>query len=201
MKRVVETHGRRMSRFERAVLPYLDHMYSAALLMTSDPDVADDLVQDTFVQAYASFHQVRRGTDVKAWLYGILSSTITDIAWKRQPRPELTAVEGSEHWQPAETDSQTHLGPGRMQSEALHRLPDSEIKRALQELPVDVRIMVYLAGVEGYTYAEIADIIETPVSTVASRLRHGRRQLRELLLGYATTPHLARAVACGPQRT
>jgi RNA polymerase sigma-70 factor (ECF subfamily) len=183
----METQERRLARFEWAVLPYVDHIYSAALLVTNDPDEADDLVQDTFAQAYISFHCVQRGTDVKAWLHRILSRTLTDIGWRRQPPPQPATIDDAERWQPAEAESQITSGLGPMESEALNRLPDSEIKQALQELPEDLRITVYLAGVEGYTYQEIADILETPVSAVASRLRLGRRQLRELLLGYATT--------------
>lgn len=190
MDRVFETQARRMARFERAVLPYVDHIYSAALLMTNDPDDADDLVQDTFAQAYVSFHQVHRGTDVKAWLYHILSSTVTDIGWRRQPPPQLTTMDDTERWQSAEAESQITSGLGRSESEALSRLPDPEIKQALQALPADVRFTIYLAGVEGYTYQEIADIIEIPASTVASQLRHGRRRLRELLLVYATAAGL-----------
>jgi RNA polymerase sigma-70 factor (ECF subfamily) len=189
MKQAMDSQERRLARFERAALPHLDCTYSAALLMTGGPEEADDLVQDTFAQAYASFHQVQRGTDVKAWLYHILSSTLTNIG-ARRPGAQPTAIDVAEHGQPVEAGSQASSGLGLAESEALNRLPDSEIKQALHKLPEDIRITVYLADVESYTYPEIADIVRTPIPTVVSRLRRGRRQLRELLLGYATTAGL-----------
>ena len=180
-----------MDRFERVTLPYLDHIYSAALLMTGSPGEADELVQDTFAQAYASFHQVQRDTEVKGWLYRILSRSLTGIGGRRQDRPRPTAVDDPERGRVADAESQPHSGRGGPESEALTRLPDSEIKKALHELPAGVRVAVYLADVEGYTYSEIADIIGTRDLAVASRLRDGRRRLRELLLGYAATAGLA----------
>jgi RNA polymerase sigma-70 factor (ECF subfamily) len=154
-------------------------------------DAVDDLVQDTFAQAYASFHEVQRGTDVKGWLYRILTSTLTAVGGRRQRQPRPTAVDDPERGQPAEAESTLQPSRGRPVGEVLSRLPDSEIKQALHKLPADIRITVYLADMEGYTYPEMADILGTPVLTVASRLRDGRRRLRELLLGYAATAGLA----------
>ena len=192
MDSITEMQEWRAARFERAVLPYLDHIYSAALLMTRDLDDADDLVQGTFAQAYASFHQVQRGTDVKAWLYRALTSTFTDIRGWRQPEPQPMAADNPGHLQLADAEPPIPSGMGRMDSEALNQLPDSEIKKALQELPADLRLTVYLADVEGYTYAEIADIVEAPIPTVASRLHQGRRRLRGLLLSHAHTAAVVR---------
>jgi len=189
MDSITEMQEWRAARFERAVLPYLDHIYSAALLLTRDLDEADDLVQGTVAQAYASFHQAQQGTDVKAWLYRTLTSTFTDIRGWPQPEPQPMAAE---HLQLAAAEPPIPSGMGRMDSEALNRLPDSEIKKALQELPADLRLTVYLADVEGYTYAEIADIVEAPIPTVASRLHQGRRRLRGLLLSHAHTAAVVR---------
>ena len=188
MDSITEMQEWRAARFERAVLPYLDHIYSAALLLTRDLDEADDLVQGTVAQAYASFHQAQQGTDVKAWLYRTLTSTFTDIRGWPQPEPQPMAAE---HLLAA-AEPPIPSGMGWMDSEALNRLPDSEIKKALQELPADLRLTVYLADVEGYTYAEIADIVEAPIPTVASRLHHGRRRLRGLLLSHANTAAVVR---------
>jgi RNA polymerase sigma-70 factor, ECF subfamily len=189
MDSITEMQEWRAARFERAVLPYLDHIYSAALLLTRDLDEADDLVQGTVAQAYASFHQAQQGTDVKAWLYRALTSTFTDIRGWPQPEPQPMAAE---HLQLAAAEPPIPSGMGRMDSEALNRLPDSEIKKALQELPADLRLTVYLADVEGYTYAEIAGIVEAPIPTVASRLHQGRRRLRGLLLSHAHTAAVVR---------
>ncbi len=190
MEPVIAAHEDRLLRFERAVLPHLDHVYAAALLITGSAEVADDLVQDTFAHAYASFHQIRRSTDVRSWLYEILTR-ILPTSGERQPvGHDPQAVDHSHPGQPAETGSHIHLRLGPAQREALNRLPDAEVKRALHELPEDLRITVYLADVENYTYTEIADITGWPVPAVAARRRHGRRRLRDLLLSRATSAGL-----------
>jgi RNA polymerase sigma-70 factor (ECF subfamily) len=192
MDSITEMQEWRAARFELAVLPHLHHIYSAALLMTRDLDDADELVQGTFARAYTSFHEVARDADIKAWLYHALSSTLTDLNEWRQPEPQPMAPENSRHLQLADAEPPIPSGMRRMDSEALNQLPDSEIKEALQELPADLRLTVYLADVEGYTYAEIADIVEAPIPTVASRLHQGRRRLRGLLLSHANTAAVVR---------
>lgn len=191
MDSIVGMQERRAARFERAVLPYLDHIYSAALLMARDLDDADDLVQGTFAQAYASFHQVQRRTDVKAWLYRAFSSTFTDTAEWRQTESQPIA-DKPRHLRLADAEPAIPVGLRRADSEALNQLPDSEIKKALQKLPADLRLTVYLADVEGYAYAEIANIVEAPIPAVVSRLHQGRRRLRELLLRRANTADVVR---------
>jgi RNA polymerase sigma-70 factor (ECF subfamily) len=111
-----------------------------------------------------------------------LSRTFTDISECRQPEPPPTAADNPGHLRLADAEPPLPSGMGRIDREALNRLSDSEIKKALHELPADLRLTVYLADVEGYTYAEIADIVEAPIPTVAARLHQGRRRLRRLLL-------------------
>jgi len=181
---VLESATDRNDRFERDALVFMDQLYAAALRYTKNPEDARDLVQDTYLKAFNSFHQFEEGSNLRAWLYRVLTTTFINTYRKDQRRPQLASGE-LEDWQLAEAQSHTSDLGKSAEVEALENLPDSDIKRALQEIPEEFRIAVYLADVEGFSYKEIADIVEVPAGTVMSRLHRGRKLLREKLSDYA----------------
>ena len=161
----METSGdrvERQARFERDALPFLDQLYAAAMRMTRNPADAEDLLQETFLKAYAAFHQFEEGTNLKAWLYRILTNTYINSYRRRQRQPVQAPTDEITDWQLAEAESHTSSGLRSAETEALDKLPDSDVKDALQRLPEEFRLAVYLADVEGFSYKEIADIMDDP---------------------------------------
>ena len=178
----------RAARFERDAVPYWGQLYSAALKMTRNASDAEDLVQETFARAYASFHQFRPGTNLRAWLYRIEANTFFNTCRKRKREP-LEVLSGGFHddW-PA--GACTMSPPTRSaEAEALEPLADSDIIRVLRELPEEFRAVVYLADIAGYRYKEVAQIMRTPVGTVMSRLHRGRTRLRQKLAAYSPSAY------------
>lgn len=173
------------SRFRDEVIPYLDPMYGAAMKMTRNPQDAQDLTQETFLKAYASFESFQAGTNLKAWLYRIMTNTYINGYRKKQRQPYLGAVDELEDWQLGGAESTTAMSSKSAEAEAIDRTPANVVTQALNDLQEDRRMVVYLADVEGFAYQEIADIMDTPIGTVMSRLHRGRKELREVLGSYA----------------
>ena len=181
VKRTEDSDEQLLARFESDALPLLDQLYGAALGMTRNPTDAQDLVQDTYMKAYQSFGSYRPGTNLKAWMYRILTNTYINQYRKAQRRPKETSDESVTDWQLADVASHDSTGLKSAEIEALQRIPDSRIRNALLELSDDYRMVVYYADVEDLPYKEIAEIMGTPIGTVMSRLHRGRRQLRTKL--------------------
>jgi len=172
----------RRERFVAEAMPLVDRLYSAALRYTRDATDAEDLVQETMVKAYRSFHQYRPGTNLKAWLYRVLHTTYISMYRKAQRRPQETLQEQIDEFSFYDEVARNGASAER---EVLESLTADEVKQALAELPESFRLAVYLADVEGFAYKEIAEIMDTPVGTVMSRLHRGRKLLQKALASYA----------------
>ena len=192
-----ETDVQRRERFERDAMVYVDQLYSAALRMARNPADAEDLVQEAYTKAYSAFHQYKPGTNLKAWLYRILTNTYINLYRKRQREPLRTSTDTVEDWQMAQAAEHTPTGLRSAESVALDRLPDSDVKAALQSIGEDFRLAVYFVDVEGFSYKEAAEILGVPIGTVMSRLHRGRKNLRELLADYAKDRGLSQAGGAG----
>ncbi|MBR8745358.1 sigma-70 family RNA polymerase sigma factor [Nocardiopsis sp. MG754419] len=170
--------------FATAVTPFGDQLYPTALRMTRNPADAEDLVQETFAKAFANFHQFRAGTNLRAWLYRILTNTFINSYRKKQREPRQETTDEIKDWQLAAAETHTSTGMRSAETEVLDHLPDSDIKQALARLPEEFQEVIYLVDIEGYAYKEVAARMGTPLGTVMSRLHRARRQLREMLADY-----------------
>ena len=182
-KESAEALEERQRRFEEEALPYLDGMFGAAMRLTRNPSDAEDLLQETFMRAFAAYDSFEPGTNLKAWLYRILMNTYISSYRKQKRSPQTVSADGDEEFS---LYRQIIDDGGRTpEAEVLAGIPDEEVKQALDELPEQFRLAVLLADVEGFSYKEIADITDTSIGTVMSRLHRGRKALQKALWEYA----------------
>jgi RNA polymerase sigma-70 factor (ECF subfamily) len=171
------------AQFADLAMPFMSALYSAALRMTRNPADAEDLVQETYLRAYRGFPGFKEGTNLKAWLYKILTNTYINTYRAKKRRPEQEQLDDVE-------DFYLYKRLGGLEAvdadrspeaEVLESIPDETIKQALESLPEQFRMAVMLADVEGFSYKEIAEITDVPIGTVMSRLHRGRKQLQKRL--------------------
>jgi len=172
--------------FEAEALSYMDQLYAAAMRMTRNPADAEDLVQETYAKAFAARDRFTPGTNLRAWLYRIQTNAFINTYRKKQREPKRTDADTVEDWHLARAASHDSVGLASAEEHALDGLGDVDIREALAQLPDDFRMAVYLSDVEGFAYKEIAEIMESPVGTVMSRLHRGRKMLREMLREHAS---------------
>ena len=180
------------ARFERDVMPLLSGLYSSALRMTRNPADAEDLVQDTVLRAYRGFAGFAEGTNLKAWLYRILTNSFINTYRKKQRQP--VTVEGPDdidEWYLFDRLGARNVEPSA-ESEVLKQLPDEAVQRALESLPEGFRMAVLLADVQGFSYKEIAEMLDIPIGTVMSRLHRGRKALERALYDTAVERGIVR---------
>ncbi|WP_396020907.1 sigma-70 family RNA polymerase sigma factor [Arachnia rubra] len=171
--------------FENEALSHLDRLYSAALRMTRNSADAEDLVQETYVKALRGRDSFKPRTNMKAWLYRILTNTYINSYRKAVRSPQMSGDEEVTDWQLARAASHDSQGLRSAEMEALENIPDAAVAAAMADLAENYRLAVYLSDVEGFSYKEIATIMDTPIGTVMSRLNRGRSQLRKALAEYA----------------
>jgi len=169
--------------FEREAVPHMNILYNYALRMTSDPDDAADLVQETFLKAFRFWDKYQQGTNIRAWLFRIMKNSYINKYRKETKEPETVDYNDIQNFY---NSIRAHSAdPNDLQAKIFGGLLEDDVMRALQSLPEDFRTVVILSDIEGLSYEEIAEFVDCPIGTVRSRLHRGRKILRTMLLDYA----------------
>lgn len=183
MAQLTKEEVQKQEDFEEEIIPHLDAMYNFALRLTSDPSDAEDLVQDTIVKAFRFFSSYEKGTNAKAWLFRILKNSYINNYRKQSKQPNQ--VDYDEVSTFYETIRAERTDTSDLEDKMFRELIDDDISQALEELPEDFRTVVLLCDVEGFTYEEIANMLDVPIGTIRSRLHRGRNLLKAELKDYA----------------
>jgi RNA polymerase sigma-70 factor (ECF subfamily) len=173
--------------FVQDTMEYMQPLYTAALRMTRNPADAEDLVQETYLRAYRSYGSFQEGTNLRAWLYRILTNTFINSYRSKKRRPEVSDVEDIEDlylYKRLGASSAGETAGRSAEEELFEHITDSQVKEAIEALPEQFRMAVLLADVEGFSYKEIADMLDVPIGTVMSRIHRGRRALQKALLDF-----------------
>ncbi len=177
--------------FAEEAMPMMTQLYSAALRMTRNPSDAEDLVQETYLKAYRAFERFEAGTNLKAWMYRILTNTFINSYRKKQRRPTETELDTDEMYLYNRLGGLEGASLGRSaEDELLDLFGEAEVKQAVESMAEHYRLPVLLADVEGFSYKEIAEILDVPIGTVMSRLHRGRKQLQMRLYDFAKANRL-----------
>lgn len=183
MAELTKEEAKKQEDFNEEILPHLDAMYNFALRLTTDPNDAEDLVQDTIVKAYRFFDSYEKGTNAKAWLFRILKNSYINTYRKKSKKPNQVDYDEVATFYETIRDERTDTSD--LEDRMFRELIDDHISEALDELPEDFRTVVLLCDVEGFTYEEIANMLDVPIGTIRSRLHRGRNLLRSQLMEYA----------------
>ena len=178
--------------FEEQALPLLDQLYGGAMRLTRNPQDAEDLIQETYLKAFSNFDSFKQGTNLKAWLYRIMTNAYINSYRKAKRRPVESSADELSDFQLYTTSGHDSTGLESAEVEALKQMPDSEISEAMNDLPEDYRMVVYYSDVVGLAYKEIAEVMGTPLGTVMSRLHRGRKLLRAALKDVAREKGIGR---------
>jgi len=183
MSELTKKEIQKQKDFEEEIVPHLDAMYNFGLRLTSDPNDAEDLVQDTIVKAFRFFNSYEKGTNAKAWLFRILKNSYINNYRKQSKQPnQVDYDEVSSFYETIRAD---RTDTSDLEDRMFRELVDDDISNALEELPEDFRTVVLLCDVEGFTYEEIANMLDVPIGTIRSRLHRGRNLLKAQLMEYA----------------
>ncbi|SHK29022.1 sigma-70 family RNA polymerase sigma factor [Hymenobacter psychrotolerans] len=175
-------------RFQAELMPVIDSLYNFAFRLTLDEDDANDLVQETYLKAYRFFEYFEQGTNAKAWLFRILKNSFINDFRKKSKQPakvDYSEIEGYYNSEDVESDSDAGGTSSDMRQQAVRDLIGDEVASALNSLPVDFRTVIILCDLEGFTYEEMAKVLDIPIGTVRSRLHRARNFLKEKLEKYA----------------
>lgn len=183
MSTLTKDEVKKQSDFNKEIIPHLDSLYNFALRLTTDPNDAEDLVQDTIVKAYRFFSSYEKGTNAKAWLFRILKNSFINNYRKTSKKPQQVDYDEVSSFYESIRAERTDTSD--LERVMYRELIDDDVSKALQELPEDFRTVVLLCDVEGFTYEEIANMLDVPIGTIRSRLHRGRNLLKTQLLDYA----------------